>query len=569
MRAANQSGPIPRRNPWWIYVVLFVATFAVYGQVRQFEFVNYDDPEYVTSNTHVRQGLTSEGVRWAFQSVEAANWFPVTRLSHLLDGQVFRLDSGMHHLTNVLIHALATLLLFAFLERATRALWGSAFVAFVFALHPLHVESVAWVAERKDVLNALLWFLALWTYVLYVERRSWRRYLLVLGAFCLGLLSKPAIITLPFVLLLIDFWPLRRFEKERASRIVREKIIFFVLAAAAAAVTYTVQQGSRAVKTLNVFPLALRVENALVSYAAYIEKTFWPSGLAVFYPYPAKIALWRVVIAGGLIAGLSIVFVRLWRTRPYLAVGWFWFLGTLIPMIGLVQIGAQARADRYMYVPMVGLLIVVAWGSIDVIARWPRARGTVTAVAFVACASCVALTTVQLGYWRDSESLFAHALAVTTGNYVAEHNLGLAIAGNPARLPEAIEHYRAALAIRPDSVEAHSDLGSALANTGQLPAAATEYEAALRLAPDAAIPHNNLGNVFFQMKLLEQAIREYEAALRIRPDYAEAHNDLGAAFATSGRMDAAIEQFQAALRIEPDYAQARTNLELALKQEPR
>ncbi len=344
-------------SDFWIYLVLFVTTFAVYVQVRQFDFVNYDDPEYVSKNLHVREGITPAGIAWAFTSGDSANWLPLTRISHMFDAQLFGMRSGFHHLTNVLIHALATLLLFAFLSRATHMRWPSAFVAFVFALHPLHVESVAWIAERKDVLSAFFWFLALWSYVRYAERPGLGRYLLVLLPFCLGLMAKPMIVTLPFVLLLLDVWPLRR-----AARFGK-KLPFFALSAAVAITTYLVQRSSGAVKALTVFPIGLRVENALVSYCVYLGKMFWPASLAVFYPYPLTVPVWKYTIAGLAIVSISALAVRLFRAYPYVAVGWFWYLGTLLPVIGLVQVGAQARADRYMYVPMVGLAIILAWGA--------------------------------------------------------------------------------------------------------------------------------------------------------------------------------------------------------------
>jgi len=525
----------------WIYAALLLATFAVYAQVAQFDFVNFDDPDYVVNNPHVRDGITAKGVQWAFTSGEAANWFPVTRLSHMLDVQLFGLRSGWHHLVNVLIHALAALLLFGFLNRATQARWPSALVAFLFALHPLHVESVAWVSERKDVLSAFFWFLALWA---YVRGRKW----LVLAAFCLGLMSKPMIVTLPFVLLLVDVWPLGR---PRTAARVREKIPLFALSAAAAVTTYLVQRGSGAVRALDQFPLGLRIENALITYVVYIARTIWPARLAVFYPYPADVPLWQVALAGLALAAITVLVLRGSHDRPYLAVGWLWYLGTLLPVIGLVQVGAQARADRYMYVPMVGLAIMLAW--------WKPKLVTVPAVA------CIALTWVQVGYWRSSETLFRHALDVTEANYLAHHNLGVALADDPGRLPEAIAQYQAALAIKPDYARARTDLGNALSKIGRLQEAVAQYQAALRLEPDAAIPHNNLGNALSQIPgRLPEAIAEYQAALRFEPNYAEAHNNLGSAYAQMpGRMPDAISEFETALRINPDYAQARTNLDLA------
>lgn len=533
----------------WIYVALFLATFAVYAQVVQFDFVNFDDPEYVTRH---------EGLQWAFTSIEAANWFPVTRLSHMLDFELFGLRSGWHHLINVLFHAVSTLLLFAFLNRSTHARWPSAFVAMVFALHPLHVESVAWVSERKDVLSAFFWFLTLSAYVRYAEHPTATRYALVLLPFCLGLMAKPMIVTLPFVLLLWDIWPLRRMT----SRTVWEKAPFFLLSAAAAIATYLVQQHSGAVQALSVHPLGLRIENTLVSYVVYVVKMFWPSGLAVFYPYPRDLAAWQAAIAALALIGVSTQVFRSFRAYPYLAVGWLWYMGTLVPVIGLVQVGAQARADRYMYVPMIGLTIMLAWGAQDLVRHWPRAKPAVGALAAAAFLFMAVLTWIQTNYWQNSETLFRHALDVTDDNDVAHHNLGNQLAEDPARLPEAISHFQAALRINPDSARTHTDLGSALAAIpDRLPEAIAEYEAALRIAPEAAIPHNNLGNTLLKIPGgLARAISEYQTALRIDSEYAEARNNLGVALSEAGRLPEAISEYEAALRINPGYTEAHNNL---------
>lgn len=559
---------MPPRSPstLWLYAALAVAVFLAYLPVKTYDFINFDDPDYVTANAHVRQGVTPAGITWAFTSTDAANWFPLTRISHMLDVQIFGLDAGWHHLVNVLLHAIATLLLFAFLFRATSARWPSAMVALLFALHPLHVESVAWIAERKDVLAAVFWFLTLWAYVRYTEKPNATRYLLTLASFCLGLMSKPMLVTLPFVLLLLDLWPLRR------RLLLREKIPFFALAAASSVITYLAQAGSGAVGTLPV-PIALRVQNALISYSIYIAKTFWPVNLAVFYPYSLNIPAWEALCAAAAILGISALTFLLLRTRPYLAVGWFWYLGTLVPVIGLVQVGAQARADRYTYLPMVGLSIMLVWGLSEVLKS-----KVATATGVLACLACAVLCEQQVRYWRNSETLFRHALDVTSGNYLAHHNLGVALAGD-GRFPEAIAQYQAALQIEPDAANVQTDYGNALAKSGRMPEAIAHYRAALETLPDAPITHNDLANALAAIPgSMPEAIAEYQTALRLKPDYEEARNNLaqvqshaaeteynlGVDLARSGKPEAAIARFQEALRVKPDYVDAHNNLGVVL-----
>ena len=576
-RANPPAGPSsPPRHTIWISVFLFLATFAVYAQVRHFDFVNFDDPEYVTANPHVRSGFTPANVAWAFTSGEAANWFPLTRLSHMLDYQMFGLRSGWHHLTNVLLHALAVLLLFAFLNRSTGSRWRSAWVALVFALHPLHVESVAWVAERKDSLSAFFGLLALWSYVRYVERPAPRRYLLVVLAFGLGLMAKPMLVTLPLLMLLIDVWPLGRVNGRswfRIAPLLREKIPLFALAAAAAGATYLVQQASGAVRSSEAFPLALRVENALVSYIIYIAKMFWPVRLAVFYPYPSEVPAWQAAAAALAIAAISILVLRPVRKRPYLAVGWLWYLGTLVPVIGLIQVGAQARADRYTYLPMVGLSIMLVWGLPEVLKSKVAISG-----AIVACLACAVLSEAQIQYWRNSETLFRHALDVTSSNYLAHHNLGVAFA-DEGRFPEAIKQYQAALQIEPNAANVQTDYGNGLAKSGRIPEAIEHYEAALRVLPDSPITHNDLANALAATPgSVPEAIAEYQTALRLKPDYEEARKNLaqvqsnaaemqysmGVELAKSRQPEAAIPHFEEALRLKPDYVDAHNNLGVVL-----
>jgi protein O-mannosyl-transferase len=540
----------------WIYLALFVATFGVYLEARHFDFVNYDDPFYVSHNPHVRDGLSPAGLRWAFTSGEGANWFPVTRLSHLLDAQLFGIQSSWHHVVNVLIHALTVLLLFAFLQRATRARWPSAFVALLFALHPLHVESVAWISERKDVLCAFFWMLSLWLWTR--GNRS-----LSLAAFCLGLMSKPMIVSLPFLLLLLDIWPLRR--KLTWKQTLLEKAPFFALSAVSAVVTYLVQQSGGAVRTFSAFPLGLRIGNALVSCMVYIGQLFWPSRLAAFYPYPRDLQLWQALLAAIVLAGITSAVLRLRSAYPYLTVGWFWYLITLAPVIGIVQVGGQAHADRYMYVPMIGLAIMLAWGAEDLLTIPVR-----TAAAACVCVICAALTWVQTGYWRDSESLFQHAVNVTERNDVAQHNLGNALLEVPGRLPDAISHLQAALTINPDSASTHTDLGNALSKLpGHLPDAIGEYRAALRIDGDLPIPHSNLGSALSKVPGgLTEAIAECQTAVRLDPDFADARNHLGTALLKAGRSSEAVTQFETALRLEPDNPEFHDNLGMALSAMP-
>jgi tetratricopeptide (TPR) repeat protein len=541
---------------------LFLTTLLVYAPVYRFGFVNFDDPDYVTNNSHVRNGLTADNVVWAVTSTDAANWFPVTRLSHLLDVEIFGLRPGGHHFTNAFLHALATVFLFAFLLAATGAAWPSAFVAILFAVHPLHVESVAWIAERKDVLSAFFWFLALWS---YVRRHYW----LTLMAFCLGLMSKPMVVTLPFVLFLLDKWPLR--QSLRSA--LRLKIPLLALSAASATAVYLVQRSSGAVREVGQFPLGLRVENAVVSYAVYIVKMFWPARLAVFYPYPHSFPVWEIALSALLLAGISMFVLRERRSRPYLAVGWLWYLGTLVPVIGLIQVGAQARADRYTYLPMVGLSIMLAWGLREVL------KGKVViSAAIAACLACAVLCEAQIQYWRDSETLFRHALDVTSGNYLAHHNLGVALA-DEGRFAEAIKQYQAALQIEPNAANVQTDYGNALARSGRIPEAIAHYQAALRAFPDSPITHSDLANALAANPgTMPQAIPEYQTALRLKPDYEEARNNLaevqsnaaevqynlGVDLAKSRKPEAAIPYFEEALRLKSDYVDAHNNLGVVL-----
>jgi tetratricopeptide (TPR) repeat protein len=545
---------------------LLLATLVAYSQVHAFQFVNYDDLAYVYANPHVTGGLSMDSLRWAFTAVVVANWMPVTLLSHILDCQLFGLESRGPHLVNISIHALSALLLFFVLRRATRAPWPCAFAAFIFAIHPLHVESVAWISERKDVLSAFFWFLALYFYLRYIEQPNLRDYLLLTVAFVLGLMSKPMLVTFPFTLLLFDVWPLRRLAQ--FPKILWEKIPLFVLTAAAATVTYFVQKSAGALRTP---PLDLRIENAVVSYAVYVAKLFWPSGLAVLYPFPKSIPAWQAAIATTLLIAITALAIRSWKTRPYLATGWFWFLGTLVPVIGLVQVGEQSHADRYTYIPTIGLAIMLAWGAADLLRSHPQLKSSVAAAAAVACLALFALTWNQAAYWQNSGTLFQHALDVTSDNVHAEINLGSYLAGIPGHSDEAMSHLHAAIRLDPNLPQAHSDLGTLLENApGRLDDAIAEFRTAIRLNPSDAVLHDNLANALAATPdHLPEALTEFQTALRLDPNDPDIHANYAAAlFKTSGRWKDAVAEYREALRLRPEFPKADAGLRQALANDP-
>jgi tetratricopeptide (TPR) repeat protein len=539
---------------------LILTVLAVYAQVAHFDFTNYDDPGYVSENVHVRTGLTPENIRWAFSAVVVGNWMPVTLLSHMLDCRLFGMDSGMHHLVNVIFHILSALLLFAVLRRTTGVPDLSAFVAAIFAVHPLHVQSVAWVAERKDVFSAFFYFLGLYCYARYTERPNLGRYLLVLVPFCLGLMAKPMLVTFPFVLLLFDVWPLRRSQWPRT---LVEKLPLFALSAGSSIVTYLIQRSAGAVQS---FPLALRTQNALISYVTYVRQALWPSGLAAFYPFPRSIPVWESAAALFLLLAVSALAIRAWRTRPYFAMGWFWYLGTLVPVIGLVQVGEQAHADRYMYIPLVGLSILLAWGAADLAAKWRGTHPFLIAAATWSCVGlCIAVSWKQTTYWQNSETLFQHAIDVTKDNWLAEGSLGECLRNQPGRRADAVDHLEAALRIEPNFAEAHNNLGLCLFDAGLCQNAIPHFEAALRAKPGSVQPLNNLGLCLMNSPSYANAIPYFQAALRAEPDSADIHLNLG--MALSKLPDRAIEasaHYQVALRLRPDFAEAHFELGMLL-----
>jgi tetratricopeptide (TPR) repeat protein len=565
---------------WLLAAMLALVTIALFWPATSYDFVNYDDPEFLTANPHVQGGLSWEGVKWAFRNTEQADyWAPLMWLSHMLACQCFGLNAWGHHLINVLLHATNTVLVFIVFQRITRASGRSLVLAALFAWHPLRVESVAWVTERKDVLSMLFWMLALWAYSRYAEGQMQnaerkaqnaeirfpiphhvsRYYLLALGSFALGLMSKPMLVTLPCVLLLLDYWPLERFKRERTGRLVAEKVPFFVLAAAVSVVTFAVQNHGGALAMDKGLPLGARVGNALISFCRYLGKLCWPTNLAVFYPHPGHWPVGQVLLAGGFILGTSVLLYVGRRRYPFLLMGWLWYSGTLVPTIGLVQSGAQAIADRFTYLPSLGVLILAIWGAHELAKRWrcPVMALRVTAVALLVL--CLVATHRQLEHWHDSETLFRHALRVTENNWLAHNNLGTALDAK-GQTSEAISQFQEAIRLKPDDANLHYNLGAALAKKGRTDEAISQYQEAIRLKPRIAEAHYSLGSMLAQKGRTDEAISHYQEAIRLKPTYADAHYSFGNALARKGQISEAISQFQEAIRLKSNYADAHYNL---------
>jgi tetratricopeptide (TPR) repeat protein len=591
VKAAVMPSVTAGLNDRWLVlgVCLFLAaiTLIVFAQTVHHDFFDYDDNVYVYENAPVAGGLTLPGVLWAFTHVHSSNWHPLTWISHMLDCQLYGLNPGGHHLTSVLLHTATAIMLFLVLRRMTGFLWRSAFVAAVFAIHPLRVESVAWVAERKDVLSGLFFMLTLWAYVRYVQgpsgvesrgpgapampapdhRRSIRDYGLVLLFFALGLMCKPMLVTLPFVLLLLDYWPLHRFSQPGGRsipwRLIGEKIPLLALSGAACVTTLFAQAGART--PLGQLSLPLRVGNAVISYVTYLGQMFWPSGLAVLYPFSLKdVGAVAVMLSLVVLAGIS-TGVLLLRRRPYLLTGWLWYLIMLVPVIGIVWVGTQSRADRYTYLPQIGLYLMLTWAAADLGASWRHRRLVLGSGATIILAALIFCAHQQTSYWRNSETLWTHTLACTADNIIGHNNLGNELT-RQGELDEAIAHYQTALQIKPDYAEAHYNLAEALVKKGGVDEAIFHYETALRIDPGYFDACNNLGNAFMRTGRGDEAIAHYQRALQIQPDSAGAHVNLGNALFGQGRMDEAIAHYRRALQINPDFALAHYNLSKVLLQ---
>jgi protein O-mannosyl-transferase len=602
-----------------ICIFLILSTFSVYSQVQDHEFINYDDHTYITENLNVQAGLTGKSVKWAFTTFYASNWFPMTWLSHILDYQLYGLHPKGHYLTNLFLHISSVLILFIVLFRMTGALWQSGFVAAMFALHPINVQSVAWIAERKNVLSTLFWLITIWTYIRYAEKPSIKRYGFVFLFFALGLMSKPMLVTLPFVLLLLDYWPLGRLkleqkrgdkkitEKHRGNkseilRLVLEKIPLFLLVVLASIATIIAQKSGGALRPMDFISLSARLNNALFSYSLYLQKMIWPSGLSVFYPHPENaLPFWQGFLSLSLLTLFTAVVIRLARRAPYLIVGWFWYLGTMFPVIGIIQVGGQAIADRYAYVPLIGIFIIIAWGLPELMAGWRYKKKALSILVGILIPALAIVTWTQVGYWKNTFTLFKHATTVVDNRYpgaaLIYNNLGLSLYKkgqfsdsfaqykiatkiNPSyhepyinignilleqkKAEEAIDYFKRAIAFKPDSSTAYYNLGRALAQKGEKEETISFYKKAIKIKPDFAAAHYSLGNALLAEKKVEEAISYYKMAIEFKPEYFQAHNNLGNALAQKGDIREAINHYKETVRLKPDLVSARKNLEMAL-----
>jgi len=539
----------------------------VYGNVRHLDFVPLDDPLYVSQNPHVLGGLTWENTQWAFTTRWASYWIPLTWISYMVDVQIFGAEPGMMHVTNVLLHIANTWLLFVWLRRTTGAEWRSGLAAALFAVHPLHVESVVWITERKDVLSTLFLLLTLLAYTKYVKQRSTAAPVAMYVWALAGLMSKPMLVTLPPMLLLCDIWPLGRVRLDQRTGwagVIREKWPMFALAIAASVTAFVTQESARIAN--EVLPLGLRVSNALVSYLIYLRQAIWPTGLIVNYSYPSSIPVWQPVVAAGILIAVSLAAWRAARSRGYVAMGWFWYLGTLVPVIGLVQVGLQPRADRFTYVPLIGIFIVLAWAAGELAARRPSMRTAIVGVAVLLVAGCAVMSRQQIEYWRDGVTLWTRAIEVTPPEQAAQQRFELgAELLRRNRASEAIPNLAEALRVLPAFTGAHATLGDAYKQEGRIADAQTEYETALRLDDSLPEIHNSLGAILATAAKIDEALPHFEAAVRLKPNLESAQVNLGVALARLGRKDDAIRALNAALQINPSNTQAQRVLELLRK----
>jgi tetratricopeptide (TPR) repeat protein len=603
----------PQKQNLILCLLLAAVTLVLYNPVNHHPFVNYDDDRYVVQNPHIR-GISGETIVWAFTTNAEANWHPLTWISHTLDYQLFRLNAGGHHLTSLLLHAANVVLLFLLLKRSTGRSDLSLMVAALFAVHPINVESVAWVAERKNVLCTFFFFLTLGAYGWYARKPDWRRYLAVATLFAMGLMSKPMVITLPFVLLLLDYWPLGRIQGSPAgtqnevpqrsiSKLLIEKLPLLALSVASAWITMKAQQAGGAVRSEQQFPFGVRLENSVVAYGAYLWKMIWPAKLAVLYPHPGNsLPVWQIALGIAVLLGVSAVVLR-YRSRRYLATGWLWFLGTLVPVIGIVQVGYQSMADRYAYIPLIGVFVMVVWGAADLADHWKLARVWRVLPAVVLLLALSGAARRQLGYWASGYDLWSHTVAVNPNNFIAHDNLGDALLAQGKRT-EAYSQFQMAAAIMPTDPWSHTSMGAYLQEHGRLQEAMVQYRMTIGLSRDQAmlaLAYANLGSVFRDMGYENQARESYDHAIELNPGQfnayfgrgvllerqgrlaeaisdlsrsaelqptAQAYVELGRLFAQTGHVPEAFNAYQQALKISPDLVEAQQAAE-ALRQQKK
>ena len=538
-------------------------TFAVFGQTLGHDFVNYDDRIYILENEHVQAGLNWHSVLWAFTHVHSQNWHPLTTMSHMLDCQLFGLKPGAHHFVNVFFHSVAVVLLFAFLQSATGSLWRSAFVAAVFAIHPLHVESVAWISERKDVLSGVFFMTTLLVYFHYTRKPNVGRYVTMSILFTCGLLTKPMLVTLPIILLLLDYWPLKRFEQMSAGQLALEKIPLFILSAGSAIATLIAQHTG--IVGTKVLPLSWRVGNALSVYLIYIWQMLWPANLATIYPHPGWLPFWQIGSVAALLILVTAVAFILRKRGPYLMTGWLWYVIMLLPVIGLIQVGSQAHADRYTYLPQIGLYIAVTWGIVDLSRSFPYRREILSIVAPLIIVVLGWRSWIQTSYWHDTERLWNRTLAVTKQNELAHLAMGEFLL-KCNRLDEAITQFQIILANHPSEPDVNFQLGFALMEKGKSDLAIRHFERTLKIQPDNSEAETNLGNALLQSNRFEEAVAHYRNLVRRQPASARAHYNLAVGLHRLGQLPEAISHYKEALQIDPKYPDAEYFLGEALLQ---
>ncbi len=597
-----------------IPLFLIVLTVIAFWQVRHNDFIDLDDGLYITNNSHIKEGLTLKSIYWAFTSTQNGQWSPVAFLSHLLDYTFFGLNAGGHHFTNLLFHTVNALLLFFLLRRITATVWQSAFVAVIFALHPLHVESVAWVAERRDVLHALFFLLTIWAYINYLEKQKRGRQICVLLCFILAVMSKPMAVTLPFTLFLLDYWPLGRYRIGKRdqepklfaalspetigqgvpfARLLKEKLSLFFIGIVISLFTLLFVWWTKSLSSLESLPLMARMENAAISYIEYILKVFWPNPLAVLYPHPITLPVWKAVFATLLLLTITILVILGRKKHPYLIVGWLWYVITLLPVIGLLQTGIQSMADRFMYMPMIGLLIMGIYGISDICKKWPYRRLTLTTLSILLLLTLTVSTRAQVKHWRNSETLFRHTLQVTNNNYLIHNILGTVLAAQgrdqealfhfnksleinfynadthcnrgvlllrKGEYREAIPSFLMALQIDRDRLQALTNLGIILSKYGKVEEATAYFSEAIRINPNYEEAYFNQGDLLLQIKKYEEAIHYFNTALRINSKNSKTYNSLGVALLGLGRAEKALDCYQKALDINPDDTDAHCNL---------